>query len=519
MSVPAEALLAIEQLLKRGEFEPAVQRAQALLGDAPDNVAAARLLGAALRGSERYGEANEVLSALAERHPEDVLVQNSLGAVRRSLGDLEGARDAFRRACSLAPEMPPFWFNYALVQFMRDEVDDGLQAIDRVVALAPDMLQAHVIRADMLREHGRVEKLTAEHRATLARNPQAAWAWFGLANLQNVPMTAADVDALRAALGKRADPGNERSALQFALAKALDDTGRYAEAFALLADANAEVRERHPWDAVESSAQLDELLTAFTPVPAGADVAQGSEVIFVVSLPRSGSTLAEQILASHSQVEGAGEHGYLNTVLDEEDQRRGGKLVTWAREATPDDWRRLGERYLEITAHNRRHKPRFTDKALSNWRLIGAIRAMLPAAPIIICHRDPLEVAFSCYRQWFNGNEQAFSYDFSDMAAFSRDFDRASAHWRHLHPGRVLDLVYEDLVRDQEGQTRSLLRFCGLEFEESCLNFHANTRRVTTISASQVREPMRSDTARADRYGALLDPLRLALGLPAYAER
>ncbi|MEP6941107.1 MAG: sulfotransferase, partial [Rudaea sp.] len=135
---------------------------------------------------------------------------------------------------------------------------------------------------------------------------------------------------------------------------------------------------------------------------------------------------------------------------------------------------------------------------------------------IVLCHRDPLEVAFSCYRQWFNQNQQAFSYDLHDMAAFSRDFDRACAHWRGLHPDRVLDLVYEDLVRDQEGETRRLLAFCGLDFEAACLMFHANARRVTTISASQVREPIRRDTARADQYAALLDPLRSALGLPSY---
>jgi hypothetical protein len=179
-----------------------------------------------------------------------------------------------------------------------------------------------------------------------------------------------------------------------------------------------------------------------------------------------------------------------------------------------DDWRRLGERYLERTAHWRQQRPVFTDKMPGNWYYIGAIRAMLPGARIIACRRDPLETCFSCYRQHLDNNE--YTRTFADLAAYWRDYDRAIRHWRSLHPAHVHEHVYEDLLANPEACIRRLLEFCGLPFEEACLRFHETARDVRTPSAMQVRQPLRRDTARSDRYGALLDPLRQALGLPKF---
>jgi hypothetical protein len=149
-----------------------------------------------------------------------------------------------------------------------------------------------------------------------------------------------------------------------------------------------------------------------------------------------------------------------------------------------------------------------------NWLYIGAILAMFPGARVIACRRDPLETCFACYRQMLEGNE--YTHDFDDLAAYWRDFDRAVRHWRHFDPQRVRVQEYEALVADPEGQTRALLDFCGLPFEEACLRFYESARRARTPSAAQVREPIRRDTARTAKYGALLDPLRAALRLPAF---
>ena len=232
-------------------------------------------------------------------------------------------------------------------------------------------------------------------------------------------------------------------------------------------------------------------------------------------MPRSGSTLTEQVLASHSQVDGGGEVADLPAVLMEECQRMNMSFPHFVRELTPADWARLGRRYLERTKKWRGTRPRFTDKMPSNWQYVGAIRAMLPGAHIVIVRRDPLETCLSCYRQRLSNSE--YTRTFADLGAAWHDFDRAVKHWRALHPDFVHENVYEEFVADPERTIRQLLAFCDLPFEEQCLEFHKTERSVHTPSATQVREPLRKDTARAQRYGALLDPLRAALGLPPFS--
>jgi hypothetical protein len=176
-----------------------------------------------------------------------------------------------------------------------------------------------------------------------------------------------------------------------------------------------------------------------------------------------------------------------------------------------DEWRQLGQRYLERTARWRKQRPIFTDKLPNNWMHVGMIRAMLPGAHIVISRRDALETCFSCYRQYFPGNN--YTQTFSDLASYWRSFDAFANHWTTLESTHVHEHAYEDLIADPEASIRQLLASCGLPFEEACLHFYRTHRTISTPSAMQVREPLRADTARASRYGALLNPLRQALGL------
>jgi hypothetical protein len=201
-------------------------------------------------------------------------------------------------------------------------------------------------------------------------------------------------------------------------------------------------------------------------------------------------------------------------IIGEESERLRQPFPQWAQACTGPQWQALGRRYLERTARWRERRPRNTDKMPGNWMYVGAILSMLPNARVVIARRDPLETCLGCYRYMFR--RHPYTHEFSDLAARWRDFDRAALRWQDLYPERVHVQAYEDLVADPEGRIRALLDFCGLAFEENCLNFHASGRRVATPSAAQVREPIRRDTARADKYGALLDPLRAALGLPPF---
>jgi len=504
-------LRAAEQCLVRGDVAEALRQATLATRQAPDDARGLRLLGAALARNGRQDDAIATLERALERAPDDALIHNSLGACLSASGDRPRAISAFRRATELAPDLVQSWQNLALLLFVEQRVAEALAAVDEVLARAPQLAGVRVHRGAMLLSLGRVEEAVAEYRRARDDNPNIVGPWLGLGGVKQYRFSDAEAESLRALHDDPRLGARDRAALAFVRGRILDDRGAYAEAFALFARANAAVRACVPWDAAAASAEVEATLDAFSGSATSSADGRGAEMIFVVSLPRSGSTLIEQMLASHPQIHGAGELVDLESILDAEGARRGVPFAQWATRATDADWQRLGDGYLQATAHWRAKKPFVTDKHPGNWRYVGAIRKMLPGARIVVCRRDPLETALSCYRQHFGGSTQAWSYDIASIAAYWRDFERASERWLLLHPASVRVARYEQLVADPRGEISALLEFCRLQFDPACLEFHKTRRDVSTMSASQVREPLRRDTARADRYGNLLDPLRAAL--------
>lgn len=505
------------QALDAGRVDEADQQLTKVLAAYPDHPEVLRMKAGVLSMRGQHGDAIHTMQRALAQRPQDALYHNTLGSLLGTAGQYDAAIDALRRTCELQPGLAMAWYNLGVMLTKSVRNEEATDALQRAVSLASDHVPARALLADILRTQGDVAAAAAEYRRLLAIRPTFGLAWWGLADLRTLRFDDKDVAQMQSALQRADATENDRIAIGFALAKAFDDNGHYAQSLDALARANATARRYVGWDAPRFSAGTGSISDAFEPAPAGAPAELGSEVIFIVSLPRSGSTLVEQILASHSSVEGAGELPDLPQVLAEETQRRGGTPIPqWARQATPEDWRRLGLRYLERTARWRRERPVFTDKLPSNWIYIGAIRAMLPGARVVVVRRDPLETCFSCYRQPLDSSN-GYSTNIPDLASFWRDFDRSVKRSAALHPERVREHQYEAMVADPETQIRELLAFCGLPFEEGCVNFHQNKRVVRSPSATQVRQPMQRDTARSQRYGALLDPLRVALGLPRFS--
>ena len=319
----------------------------------------------------------------------------------------------------------------------------------------------------------------------------------------------ADRDRVDELLKRPGISSNDQVLLGYALAKAFEDQGDLTASFHALQTASAIRHRLAPWDIQAEHERIDGIIKTFDrPLPRAVDANLGHGVIFISCLPRSGSTLTEHILASHSMVEGANEISDLQAVITGESSRRGQYLTQWAPLATAEDWHRLGCEYLERTAQWRKDKPFFTDKNLGNWALVGPALAMLPGARVVNTLRDPLETCFACYRQLFRDGA-SFSYDFESMANYYAGYARISKFWKGRFPENWHDHIYEDMLADPEGKIRELLAFCGLPFEPGCLEFHKTSRAVrSTPSAGQVRQPLQSNTSRASRYGALLDPLR-----------
>jgi tetratricopeptide (TPR) repeat protein len=509
-----QCVVATAQALGMGRIDQAEARLRPLLDSHPDHPEVLRLYAGILSSRGNHTGALAAMRRAVAQRPSDPLFYNTLGSVLGDMGDFDAAIDALRRACGLQPGLAVAWYNLGVMLTRCVRNTEAAGVIRRAVALAPGNMDARALLGDLLRMQGDAAASAIEYRKVLSEHPFSGMAWWGLADLRTGAFEPGDIERMHAALRDSRASDDDRIAIGFAQARALDEAGRRDEALDALAHANAVARSRQRWDASGFSVGIDQANRSFTPPPVGAATSRlGHEVVFIVGIPRSGTTLVEQILASHSLIEGAGELPDLPLVLAEESRHRGQPFPNWVAAMNPADWQRLGERYLDRTAYWRRERPGFTDKLPNNWMYMGAIRAMLPGAHIVVCRRDPLETCFSCYRQHFANNE--YTRTFEDLAAFWRDFDRTAKHFADLHPAYIYQHQHAALIADPEQSIRKLLDACDLPFEAACLRFHETAREVRSPSATQVREPLRRDTAHAQRYGALLDPLRKALGLPA----
>lgn len=505
--------------LDRREFAETERALAQAARSAPRHPEVLRLAGLLKHRQKSYAEAAAALrDALAER-PGDALTENALGSVLSDVGDIEGAIASFRNACEHAPQFTPAHFNLGQALLSAARVEEAQAAITRGLEIEPTHAGAHVLLARTLKARGDIAAAADAYRRAIGIDPRNARAWADLADLKTVPLTVDEIRTLKQQIQSGIWSDEDRAIASFALAKALDDNGDYANAFAMWSEANELRRRQFGWNAAGFSRHVDAIAAAFaagsvTPATA-ADENRGHEIVFIVSLPRSGSTLIEQILSSHPDVEGAGELADLPAIVNEESRRRGKEFPDWVGDATPEDWSRLGQHYLERTARWRGSRPRSTDKLPDNWIHVGAALAMLPGARVVNCRRDPIETCWSCYRQLFARGRELFAYGFVDLASYWRDYDRLMRHWHARYPARVRDASYEALLLDPEAEIRALLAFCDLPFDPACLDFQSNPRNVGTASAAQVRGPLRRDTAQAPRYGALLDPLRRVLGIRA----
>jgi tetratricopeptide (TPR) repeat protein len=467
----------------------------------------------------RLVEATALLKQVLAAWPDDAMALGNVGSIYADSGRTAEALLTLNRACQVAPDQPGPWFNLGKLLDAQAYVAEAEKAFVNALERAPRHLPARIAHAGTLATLGRTDEAAAEYRMAIRQEPRSVQAWLGLVNLKTVRLDDAEVATLERLHADTRLADNERTVAGFALGKVLEDAGRHADAYAVLASANAMRRRAAPWDATEFSQQVDAIAAAFAPdAPPPLDGTLGEPVIFVVSLPRSGSTLVEQILAAHPDVEGASELPDLETVVLEESLKRRKRFPEWIADATPEDWQRLGKRYLERTARWRKQRPRFTDKMPDNWLLVGAALRMLPNARVVNVRRDAVETCWSCFKQLFAAGRHGYSYDLADLAETWRDYDRLSRFWSERFPDRVREQSYEKLVADPEGEARALLAFCALPFDPAVLRFHEAGRSVRTASAAQVREPLRTDTARSAAYADLLEPLRRMLAATARAE-
>ncbi len=494
---------------RQRQFDAAGQTLTQVLALAPDHPEAVRMLGMTAQRRGDHAGAADCFRRVIEVWPDDADVHVGLGIALYEQGQVDAAIAHLRQACRLEPTSAMAWFNLGEAVGREARTEEAVDALQRAIQLNPKHLSARLSLARARANQGRIDDAVAEFRGVLRHDPGNAEAWFGLSNLNTLRFDATDAAALQRTLARQGLSVRDRELLEFALAKALEGQGEYAQAFELFRSANASRRQRVTWDSAGERRRVQAIERIYTGKKLPDTGSQrGREVIFIISIPRSGSTLVEQILASHPEVEGANEIQDLRQVIDNETARRQSAFPLWVPDAAAQDWRRMGEDYLERTRRWRRTRPRFTDKSLVNWYLVGAALTMLPAARAVIVRRDPVETCLGCFRQCFS-EASGFACDLDEMADYCIDFLRLSRLWHRQYPQRVFDLRYESLVAEPEPVIRRLLDFCSLSFDPACLEPHKTPRTVLSLpSAAQVRQPLRRDTARGALYGDKLDGLR-----------
>lgn len=510
--VALQHLAEARNALARGEIERAEQALALVLASVPENTEAHRLAGiAALMGNNAAGAIEHLQRALAT-DPNDPTLNMNVGSALIETGACDAGLAYLHRTCELAPELASSWYNLGKGLQYCARMELARSALQQALTIEPTHLQSRNALAVVLSSLGDTAAAVAIHRETLRQQPDCATTWFALANMKVEPFSQNDVAQLQAQLARPDLSDDARLLLGFTLARALEDQGDTTCAFDVLSNANSMKRRNVYWSRDEERARVNAIATAFTSaLPTPLDPALGQEVIFVVCIPRSGSTLTEQILASHPQVDGADEILDLPQLLNEESARRGRPFPEWVPAASAADWHRLGQEYLERTQRWRHQGPRFTDKNVDNWAFVGSALQMLPGARVVNSRRDPLENCFALYCQLFGNQTVHYSYDLDDIVGYYTGYTQLSKLWQQHYPARFFNHDYEALQADPEAQIRRLLDFCQLPFDPACLAFHQSSRTVLTISAAQVRQPLRRDTARSARYGHKLDSLRAKL--------
>ncbi|HZW51449.1 MAG TPA: sulfotransferase, partial [Rudaea sp.] len=400
--------------LRAGDRARALQCARRALQDAPGHPEALRQLAAALSAHGPSAEAMAAIEQALAFYPDDPAVLTTHALVMQANGRLDQAVESFRLASELVPDSANNAYNFGRALFRHGEESESLGALERALAIDPEHRNARATAAEVLVRLGRRDEAAVHLRHLIERDSTDVRSWAALATHRAAAIDAGDLAAMSALFENPSTGAEDRVRLGFALGKLRAERAEYAESFSAYVRANALVRARVAWNAVGHARAVDELLDAFA-VPAGVDGARGSEMLFVVSLPRSGSTLVEQIIAAHPQVDAGDERNDVFNVIEDESRRRKQPLGQWAKLATAADWQRLGEDYLARSRRWRADGKHATDKLPSNWLWLGAIAAMLPGARIIDCRRARIETAWSCFCHLFRIGTQDFSYDFASI--------------------------------------------------------------------------------------------------------
>lgn len=512
-------LAAVTDMLHENKLLKAEKLCRAFLSKHPHHIEAMRLLAEI---GVRFGvmeDAEFLLESAIEFDPDNTQLRLDYIQVLRKRQKFEAALDQARSLYQSAPDNPVFQSHYAIERMQTGDYEGALELFDEILETLPEDPATLTSRGHALKTFGRHDEAVKSYRHAARVRPDHGDAWYGLANLKTYEFTDTELEQMAR---QEASPDlafQNRIYLCFALGKAYEDQGEHERSFEYYTRGNELKRIQTRY----TSEQMEEELAAQKTVctrdlfeKQGGKGHDAPDPIFIVGLPRAGSTLIEQILASHSQIDGTLE---LPNILSLSHRLRGRNRVTdktrypqILHELSDEQLRELGEEYIETTRIHRKGAPFFTDKMPNNFRHIGLIKLILPNAKIIDARRHPMACCFSGFKQLF-AEGQEFTYGLKEIGHYYRGYVDLMAHWDTVLPGEILRVQYEDVVDDLDAQVRRILDYLDLPFEQACVDFHKTEREVRTASSEQVRQPIfQSGKEQWRHFEPWLDELKDALG-------
>ena len=450
--------------------------------------------------------------------PGNANAHNNLGLALAALGSMPDAMAHYERALALNPGHADAHNNLGIALAAQGRVVEAVTHYEHALALNPGHADAHNNLANIFKDEGKFNRAMAHYERAISLRPEYGEAHFNRAEIKSFRAGDADLAVLEALAGRDGLSPNTELYFHFALAKALEDSGDHARAFAHLLKGNALKRRQIDYDEAGIAKLFQRISTVFDKGLMERLEGQGHTSpapVFVLGMPRSGSSMIEQILASHPQVHGAGELKALERAAGSVfgADGRPAEYPEYVSALDGDALKRIGQCYLDGLPDHAEGEIRTVDKLPGNFLNIGLIRLILPNAKIIHTMRHPMDTCVSCYSRLF-AEGLYFSYDLAELGRFYRYYSQLMAHWRSVLPdGALLEVSYEDVVDDLEGQARRLIDYCGLPWDDRCIAFHETRRPVRTASAVQVRQPVfRTSLQRCRKYEAYLGPLLRELG-------
>ena len=481
-------------LISKGQSVEAESIYRGILAKDPKNVDALRLLALLASRNGAIDQAIGMLLKCTELAPDYAMAWDNLGKMYRQKEDYIKSIKCLQKATELRPEWPQGWAGLGTVYTRASLHEEGIQAYLKSISLKDNQPRVHLSLGHVYKTIGLQEESIKSYKKTIELDPQNGEAYWSLANLKTYRFTNEEVSEMLEQLKNKDLPDREKVHFQFSLGKSYEDEKKFKRSFDFYLRGNNLNRGRNTYDPKAIEAMVEREIRFFNNEffkKRETWGAPNNDPIFIVGLPRSGSTLIEQILASHSDVEGTMELPNMLNIARKlgNTSREGSNYPEILDSISKSESIELGEQYIKETQRLRSKSPYFIDKMPNNFSHVGLINLILPNSKIIDARRNPMDTCFSCFKQLF-ARGQAFTYDLQEIGRYYLSYIRLMDHWQKVVPDKVYLVEYEKMISNQEEETKKLLKFCDLSFQENCLKFYENKRAVKTASSEQVRQPI-----------------------------